>query len=467
MISMVRAIAALLWISAWALAQGPVYVTLWFDTEDYVEPAADDAAMRLALELEKRGVRATFKVVGEKARVLEQRGRWDVVRALARHDIGYHTDNHSLQPVPAVYLRDTGWLEGAEEFARREGPGFRDVARIFGAAPSTYGQPGSSWGPQSHRALKKWGVPTYVDEGSQVSLGGRPFWFAGLLHVFGMGKNVMRADIDDESKLGEARSRFDAAAAALRSAGGGVISVYYHPTEFVTTEFWDGVNFSKGATRERADWVKPRRRSAEAEERAYRILMNFVEHVKGVEGVRFVTCREIAQLHKPAVAPAPDKRRAAAHLARGLTFLEEGGEAWSAAELLLALLGVEPREVEGPVARRETTYSRPAIPRAPWERAKADAAGFIRAHGRLPAEVWVGPERLSLADFAATLAGDALTGGQSAAPVKKGILEMETRVATDGKRSYGWAIHPEGFDGSPLLELTRLQAWTLKPAKLK
>lgn len=76
-----------------------VFYMLWFDTEDYVEPAADDAAMRLALELEKMGVRATFKIVGEKARVLDQRGRTDVIRALARHDIGYHAENHSI-PLP-------------------------------------------------------------------------------------------------------------------------------------------------------------------------------------------------------------------------------------------------------------------------------------------------------------------------------------------------------------------------------
>jgi hypothetical protein len=452
-------------VAAWA--QGPVYVTLWFDTEDYIEPASDDAALRLALELEKRGVRATFKVVGEKARALERRGRWDVIRALARHDIGYHTDFHSIQPVPAVYSRDAGWLEGAEEFARREGQGFRDLTRIFGVTASTYGQPGSSWAPQGHRALKRWGVPTYIDEGSQVGLGGRPFWFAGLLHVFGMGKNAMRADINDEGKLGEARRRFDEAAAALRREGGGVISVYYHPTEFVTTEFWDGVNFARGASREPGEWMKPPRRSKESEERAYRILMNFVDHARGVEGVRFVTAREIAQLYRGAVARAPEKKAAAAHLERGITFLEQGGESWSAAELLLALLGVDPREVEGPVARRESTYGGQAIPRPAWESARASAAEFVRAHGRLPAEVWIGAERLSLADFAATLASDTLAGGQGAAAVRRGRLEMERWVAADGKRSYSWAIHPPDFDGSPLLELTRLQAWTLKPAILK
>ena len=44
-------------------AAAPVYVVLWFDTEDYVEPAADDAALRIARDLTAAGVRATFKVV--------------------------------------------------------------------------------------------------------------------------------------------------------------------------------------------------------------------------------------------------------------------------------------------------------------------------------------------------------------------------------------------------------------------
>src|SRR4051812_25822765 len=41
-------------------------VLLWFDTEDYLLPADDDACLRLANLLQKRGIRATFKVVGER-----------------------------------------------------------------------------------------------------------------------------------------------------------------------------------------------------------------------------------------------------------------------------------------------------------------------------------------------------------------------------------------------------------------
>src|SRR6266513_1666159 len=128
-------------------AAGRVDLILWFDTEDYLLPADDDAAKRLAEMLTEKGVSATFKVVGEKARVLEQRGRKDVIEALKKHDIGYHANYHSVHPTPSEYLADCGLLDGMEEFIRREGGGAADVRRIFGVDTlACYGQPGSSWG---------------------------------------------------------------------------------------------------------------------------------------------------------------------------------------------------------------------------------------------------------------------------------------------------------------------------------
>jgi hypothetical protein len=148
-LTIIRTILSLLLLAAGGLRAGaPVYVALWFDTEDYIEPTADDAALRIAHDLTELGVRATFKVVGEKARVLEQRGRWDVVRALALHDIGYHSNFHSVQPTPALYLRDLGYVEGAAEFERREGPGALDLARSQSEAPPA--RPRQRW-PGSRR----------------------------------------------------------------------------------------------------------------------------------------------------------------------------------------------------------------------------------------------------------------------------------------------------------------------------
>src|SRR6478736_10273384 len=124
-------LAALLALAVPAAAQDKatpkVYVVLWFDTEDYVLPASDDAALKVADWLTAEGVPATFKVVGEKARTLEKRGRQDVIAALKKHEIGYHSNYHSVQPSPAMYLSNLGWDEGVAEFDRRERPGYDGV----------------------------------------------------------------------------------------------------------------------------------------------------------------------------------------------------------------------------------------------------------------------------------------------------------------------------------------------------
>ncbi len=237
-------------------AAPPVYVTLWFDTEDYILPQDDDAAKRLAEMLTGLGVRATFKVVGEKARVLESRGRKDVIAALKRHDIGYHSNTHSQQPTIAVYLQNAGWEDGRAEFLRREAQGARDVQRIFGVTPVAYGQPGSAWAPQAYPALRDMGIGMYLDEADHVGIDDQPFYYGGMLNVFKMRSNLARMELRGGASLAEGKARFTKSYEALRAKGGGTISIYYHPNEWVHTEFWDGVNFSKGANPPRDEWKR-------------------------------------------------------------------------------------------------------------------------------------------------------------------------------------------------------------------
>jgi hypothetical protein len=40
-------------------------------------------------------------------------------------------------------------------------------------------------------------------------------------------------------------------------------------------------------------------------------------------------------------------------------------------------------------------------------------------------------------------------------------------VAEDSPGLWGWVIFPEGFHAPHIMELARLQAWTLKPAVLQ
>ena len=196
----------------------PIYVVLWFDTEDYILPQDDDATKRLAEMLTRLGVHATFKVVGEKARVLEKRGRSDVIAALKRHDIGYHSNTHSQQPTIAVYLQNAGWEDGRAEFRRREEPGVGDIKRIFGVVPVAYGQPGSAWAPQTYPALREMGIKVYLDEADQVGLDDQPFYYGGMLNIFRMRSTLVRMGLSGGSSLTDGKAASSASRWGRHSA---------------------------------------------------------------------------------------------------------------------------------------------------------------------------------------------------------------------------------------------------------
>ena len=233
----------------------------------------------------------------------------------------------------------------------------------------------------------------------------------------------------------------------------------------MTTEFWDAVNFTHGANPPREDWVKPKRRTAAESERCYGVLRQFVAHMKGQPDVRFVTAKDLLAIYGTPVARPADRKAIAEQLGRRITFQEVQGQMMSPADMLMALLGVEPGVVDGPTAGGTTTYAQPSIPAGAFAKTTADAADFVRRNQRLPNQVYVGAATLSLADFAATLAGAMLMPGTEV-QVVHGQIEFERYFGTDPRKDFNWVIHPEGFNGANLLDLGRLQGWTLKPATI-
>src|SRR5207248_7157737 len=107
--------------------------------------------------------------------------------------------------------------------------------------------------------------------------------------------------------------------------GGGVISIYYHPTEFVTTEFWDAVNFARGGNPDPAAWVRPRLRTVAESERCYAVLRQFVQHMKAQAGVRFVTAQDLPGMYENPVAKVVDRKEVAAQMSRRIVFGEVQG----------------------------------------------------------------------------------------------------------------------------------------------
>ncbi len=496
-----RGVFWLLLLSGWVLSSSAhaaesaakVYVLLWFDTEDYLLPASDDAALHLARFLSGEGIRATFKVVGEKARTLQRRHRTDVIAALQRHEIGFHSNFHSTQPSPAMYLSQLGWDEGVQEFDRREGPGRADVERIFGQAPTCYGQPGSSWGPQSYGAMSRWGMKVYLDAGNHVNLNERPCYYCGILNLYKLA-HVLRADLNRPQELPQAQERFAQARKELLAEGGGMVSIFYHPCEFVHKQFWDGVNFARGANPPREKWKEPPAKSAEETRSSYRVFEEYVRFMKRFPEVRFITASEAANLYRDQVYEhrftAAELRRIAKAVGEEVNFQTHADYSLSASEVF-ALLNTYLDCMGGadatPLADQLTVKKTPLGPtgRIPllsepvttdasqFQRTCRDVADYLDKHGRIPSAVWLGsrpvPPEAYLAALARTallrLNGEAMPENIEIKPAK---LAAARYVSDDDpKKLWGWVIFPPGFRAPALMALAKNQAWTLKPAILR
>jgi hypothetical protein len=481
-------------------AAGPVYVVLWFDTEDYLLPADDDASKRLALLLEERGIKATFKLVGEKARVLEKRGRRDVIEALKRHDIGYHSDFHSVHPTPTEYLAECGFLDGIHEFTRREQAGAADVRRIFGVPTlSCYGQPGSSWAPQTLAALPAigvapGGVPCYVDEGNHVGLNNKPFWYENALVVYHMGPNYTRMDLHDPSAVEPAMKKVSQIADRLRGEGGGLISIFYHPCEWVHREFWDGVNFRRGANPPRENWKAPGQLPAEETEGAFLRFAEYIDYIRRITDVRFVTAADLPGIF-------PDKARDGVgetdlnNLVRavldsenkGLNHFTANGKAFSCSdqfEILTraaseAVLGrsisfpIPTRGIYGPESSGPAENGTNSCSRLAFRDAVRDVFDFVDRERRVPAQIFIGSDPVSPESFLIAMAR-VVEQYRRGAGVPETIswpgrvtFLPEKQIAEDTPKLFGdWVIHKEGFRAPKVLQVARLQTWTLKPALL-
>lgn len=481
-----------------------INVFFWFDVEDYITPESDDALQGILNIFETNRVRGTFKIVGEKLRALKRRERWDIIDALRRQDIGYHTDFHSVHPTPAEYLKDLDWVQGVNEFKRREEAGFEELLDTFKTV-SCYGQPGSSWAPHVYPALQSWGIPVYLDYARHICLNDEPFWYCGILNIINLKSNSTRFEHKlGERGLSEAKKEFDAIYRRLMEAGGGAISIYYHPCEFATYEFWDAVNFAKGDNPDRSHWVKPRVKPREEMEKELALLSMYVQHIASKRNVRCVTAKDAHEAYSDPMRnrsySVEDILAIAEAIRPEITYLKFDQGYLTPAEVLYLTLrllrAVDPFDMAGNRSWRrslgtfEARLTHPLygpIKRTPsnpvpcslsdFLSACAEACVFMESECRTPNAVPVGaslwnPEEFLLA--VCSLLKSVSDGRKANDPTSSAIIEglirpqkatlrLENQVTDEGV--WDWVIFPENFSAPSVIELARLQTWSLKPAR--
>lgn len=470
-----------------------VYVVLWFDTEDYLSPHDDDASLHLANFLTAEGIKATFKIVGEKARVMERTGRTDTIAALKKHEIGFHSNYHSPHPTPSQYMSGLGWDEGVAEFKRREGPGVEDLRRIFGVNPTCYGQPGSSWGPQAFGAMKDWGMKAYMDAGSHLGVDGKPHYFSGLLTMYKLTHHP-RTALGGEQDLAKGKEAFQKAYDQLLKEGGGIISIYYHPCEWIHKQFWDSI-FKDGVNPAREDWRMPPQKTPEETKVAYETFEAWIHYIKTLPDLRFITVSEAAYVYrdraKGRTFGAAELKEIAAAVGDSVDFQRRDGYTLAPSEIFALLNPIVAAHAAewGPLkkdVRSPSSGTFAGTPQGPTEpgpalaapvtttwnqfaRTAAWAQEYLDHHHRLPPTVWLGTTGVPPEAYYTALARVApmLLDGKTpeTVEIRPATFTIGARVADDSPKIFGW-LFAAGYHAPAMMELARRQAWTIKPAVL-
>lgn len=297
-----------------------MYATLLLDVEDILTRDADDITRDVARLLSEEGVSATFCVVGERVRQWRDRDRADVVEALQAHDIGTHTDFHSVHPTVVEYLLGLGWDEGVDEAARRESPAVEAIRRVFDRDPSCWGGPGNTWGPQVNVALRRLGVPAVVYAHTRA-VGREPHRFLGAL-AYPYGHSAGDGDYHKPRAAAANRRRLLDGIRSDMEQGLWWTEVFLgHPSRILHHEFWDGCNFAHGRNPSPGSARSPRRKSGAELAAALDNLRRAVREVRDLPGLELRTIREMNEMLRGA-AERPLTRseldRAAPHVERNV-----------------------------------------------------------------------------------------------------------------------------------------------------
>jgi hypothetical protein len=462
------------------------FLVVTFDTEDYISPEAeriDDIPKWLAETMTEEGVTGTFFVIGEKARSLERRGRGDVIAAMAKQDIGSHTNFGSIHPTVTEELETAGWDDGVRLMLEQESAGLKELARIFGIPVTTLARHGGSYGPQLVAALGRLGAGY---QGSPASLPGHDVvWFCNALnfsyqYAAGFDDAYYRDDLFEPlfDKLKTELPGVIKRSQVIALFGG-------HPTKIRAEEFWD-LNFYGGKNTPKEQWVMPRLRPQETMETArknFRRMMRWLGDRKDIEITTYRNLMEVYGRQKEIVTR--EELRDMAERALREKSLAPSDD-FSPAEAFAGLAGAvaasrsdgklpaDQRTIHA-LGPKERPMIRPETARVTFDEALALAEGardHIAATGMLPSVLEAGGRRIGTGPLFALFSAVYLDLDAGKRQAEYDVPEFEAYPTANEAKITGeirgyktWPVHKPDLDMSRIIELSRLQLWTLKPAR--
>lgn len=478
-----------------------MYVTLHFDVEDTLYPPqarTDDAPGWIAQTLSKAGLRGTFHVIGDKARSMVQRGRLDVLAAMAEHDISLHTDSN-LHPVVPEIVENCGWADGVEKLLDYERRAAEALKKAFWKAPVATSRHAVFSAPQSHGAAAAMKLP-YVYSWAYCPGHAGPVWYAGALsfpthagtadapggHLSFGPEGALCSDTAFEERMRTLREELDRRVAA----GLEYASVFLgHPVRIQVKGWTEDELYANGRNRTVAElgYAYEVRTAAEVD-RARQNFQRLCEYLRSRNDIQVIGISRAAELFGQ---QAPSVSRDTL-----LSYCTEGGAeaaaprlhaVFSPAELLVAMAqaivegeargalprAVRRRNVLGPTQKPVLTPEKPFISRDEFLGLCRDLLGEVERTGHLPADLTLGTARIGLGSLhaACVAAFRAACAGEQLARIRLQRVPRYPAFAHELDRAMRWMeecgfLGPE-FSADKLCLHARLQTWSLKPAHMR
>ncbi len=488
--NLVLAIALLALAACTAKEEGTaatrIPVVICFDVEDYTSPESvgmDDIPKWLAEIMTEEGVTGTFFVIGEKARWMEKRGRRDVIDAMAKHDIGSHTNYGSIHPTVTELLEDASWDKGIDVMLENESAGIDELERIFGQRPVTLGRHGGSYGPQLPGALSQLNVG-YVY--SPVGLPGHNVvWFCNTLNFRG-GANYGSFDdtYHDDELFNPMLEALDSIFPASIEDIDMTAFFANHPSKIRSIRFWD-LNYYKGANPGPEEWVTPELRPLKSMKTAQKNFRRLMRYLKNRDDIELTTYRDLIQ--RFACQREKISRKELGLIAERI--LQENrvviDDYYSPAEIFAALSDALSqysiaKELPGEINIRrsfgplEMPIEDPEVDHIPVKgvlELSVEAKEYIGNTGHLPTLLNYNGRMIGTGSILALFSELYLKIEESNLPEKLSTVSFESYHSANEKAIISkiagfkeWSVHREDLDMSRLIEMTKLQLWTLKPA---
>lgn len=437
-------------------------ILLWFDVEDYITPASEDALYALLQALDESGVKATLKFCAKKYRQLHENGRKDILRLVKNHELAFHMTDHSVHPLPTEYLDNLGFADGAAAFQRREEGGVSLLRELSGQGLSSFGQPGPAWAPQVFPALRKWGIPTYLDAHDLLDMGGQPFWYGGILCYTKL-NNL--SHLVKDGKTGSMIRQFKNMDTDCTDTV--FLSVYDHPHELCCAEFWDEVNFADG---QNPPFYRPAAlRTAAERDGLIQQYRDYIAYVSAQPDVEFVTALESMRYERQRTAPiTAEMVKNAAAAGAEANYAALGGAYCAPSELLNLMARLltgrmlTPELSYGPERREKSACTGPVPARELAEQVLRHSE-LALGYKQLPPLYRVGDQFINPEDAFATLAA-AISQNRSQLELVPGRLAAADHVDRGADFPGSWPLWRPGFKAENIVRHTALQCWTLKPA---